>query len=207
MSTAFVIAEKNKSADKITGYLGFTGSLFYIIGGTVLHGILMSVIIAFLLPILLGGTSATPITGIIALLWPIIKTGIIAIIIITILTFIPLIGRFVANSPDIQVFLVGVISFRLLAGYPIKQILSKANIHGNVYPGFWASIGFLIIAIILTRLIMLAFVLVYARFEGTAIGDLMEMVLGYVFGVLAGVIPVLMYSSYVRLSIQKLIGG
>lgn len=42
------------------------GCLFHMIGGTALHGILMSLIVAFLLPILLGGSSAVPISEIIA---------------------------------------------------------------------------------------------------------------------------------------------
>ena len=201
---AATVAGKDESGGRMA-----TGCLFHMIGGTVLHGILMGLMVAFLLPILLGGPSAAPISAIIALLWPIIKIGVIAIVAISILSFIPLIGGFVANSPGIQAFLAGVIIFRLLSGYVIDQILTEANVQGSVYPGFWASLGFLVIAGVLVRLVMFCLALVSVLLENTPVGELIPIVIGPVFGVLGilvGIIPLFMYSSYVRLSIMQLMG-
>jgi hypothetical protein len=181
--------------------------LFHMIGGTILHGILMGLTIAFLLPILLGGASAAPISAIGALLWPLIKIGVIAIIAVTILSFIPVIGAFIAHSPGIQAFLEGLIIFRFLSGYAIEQILAEAGIQGSVYPGFWACIGFLIIAGVLVRLIMLGAAFVCLLFEDTLAGEVIPVFGGLVLGVLGGMIPLFMYSSYVQLSLVQLIGG
>jgi len=94
-----------------------------------------------------------------------------------------------------------------VAGYAIDEILTEANVQGSVYPGFWASIGFLVIAGVLVRLVMLGLALLSVPLEDTAVGELMPLVIGPVLGILGGIIPLFMYSSYVRLSIMQLIGG
>ena len=183
------------------------GCLVRMIGGTVLHGLLMGSMIAFLLPILLGGTSAAPISAIIPLFWPIIKAGVIAVVAVTVLTFIPLIGGLVANSPGMQAFLEGAIIFRLFSGHTIDEILTEANLQGPVYPGLWQSVGFLVIAALLVRLVVFGVALPSVPFEGTTKGEVITIVVGPVLGVLGGIIPLFMYSSYVRLSIMQLVGG
>lgn len=184
-----------------------TGCLFHMIGGTVLHGILMGLMVAFLLPILLGGSSAAPISGIIAQLWSIIKIGIIAVIAVIILSIMPIIGAFIADSPGIQAFLEGAIIFRLLSGYATEEILRVVNVQISVYPGFWASIGFLVIAGVLVRVIIFGVALLSVPLEGTALGELVPAVIVPVIGVLGGIVPLFMYGSYVRLSVMQLIGG
>lgn len=182
------------------------GCLFHTVGGAVLHALLMGSMVAFLLPILLGGTSATPISAIVSLLWPIVKAGVIAIVVVTILAFIPLIGQLIADSPGIHAFLEGVIILRVLSGYAIDQILTEADVQGIVYPGFWESIGFLVIAGVLVRVVMFGVALLSVPLKDTTGGELMTMTVGPVLGVLGGIIPLFMYSSYIRLSIMQLIG-
>jgi hypothetical protein len=201
-----MIVAKIAGEDKSGGRMA-TGCLFHMMGGTVLHGILMSLMVSFLFPILLGRSFTTPISVIIASLWPIVKIGVIAIVAVTIMSIIPLIGGFISNSPGIQAFLEGVIIFRLLSGNVIDHILTEANVQGSVYPGFWASIGFLIIAGILVMVVMFGLSLLSVPLKYTAVGELMLMIIGPVLGVLGGIIPLFMYSSYVRLSIIQLIGG
>ena len=114
------------------GGRNISGFLFYIIGASLFQGILMSLMLFFLLPILLvRGASATTVAEIVVSLWPIIKIGVIASILVTISCFTPLIGGFIRSSPGIQVFLEGVIIFRLLSGYTIGLILTEANVYGN----------------------------------------------------------------------------
>lgn len=186
--------------------------LFYIMGASLFQGILMSLMIAFLLPILLGGPSATPISVIVVSLWPIIKIGVIASILVTISCFIPLIGGFIRSSPGIQVFLEGVVIFRLLSEYAIGLILTEANVYGNVYPGFWASIGFLIIAGVLVMVMMMGLPLLLrllsiSPYPYNPVAETLSIVAGSVIGVLGGILPIFMYSSYVQLSIIQLLGG
>lgn len=183
------------------------GCLFHMIGSILLHGMLMGLMVAFLLPILLGGPGTTPVSVIVSLLWPIIRIGVFAIIVVTLLCLIPFVGGLIAHSPGIQAFLVGIITFRLLSTYAIDRVLTEVNFQGTVYPGFWASIGFLIIAGILVWVVMFSLALLSIPLEYTTIGELIPVVIGPVLGVLGGIIPLFMYSSYVRLSITQLIGG
>ena len=183
------------------------GCLFRMIMGPVLHGILMSLTIAFLLPILLGASSATPVSAIIASMWWTIIIGVFAIVVVTMLTVIPVIGGFIADSPGIQAFMEGVIIFRFLSVDAIDQIMTEANVQGSVYPGFWVSIGYLIIAAVLVRAIMAGLVLLSVRLKDTALGELMPIVVAPVLGVIGGIISLAMYSSYVRLSIMQLVVG
>lgn len=170
--------------------------------------------IAFLLPILLGGLATSPvfriseipgIYGIIALLGPIIIISFIAMVAVSILSIIPLIGRFIANSPGMRAFLEGAIIFRLLTDGPTDQILTEANVQSSVYPDFWTFVGFLIIAGVLGRVVVSGLALLSMPLEGTALGELMPIVITPVWEVLGGIIPLLMFSSYVRLSIKQLI--
>ena len=73
-----IIASKISGEDESVGGRAMVGCTFHAIGGAILHGVLMGIMVAFLLPILLGGSSAAPISGVVALLWPIVKIGVIA---------------------------------------------------------------------------------------------------------------------------------
>lgn len=55
--------------------------------------------------------------------------------------------------------------------------------------------------------VMFGLALLSVPLEDTAVGELMPIVIGPVLGVLGGIIPLFMYSFYVRLSIMQLIGG
>ena len=183
--------------------MGFGG---YMIGGIVLEGILMAFTIAFLLPILLGGLSVTPISEVIPLWWPIVKAGAIAMLAVTVLSLIPIIGGLIAHSPAIETFVEGVIIFRFFSEYSVNQMLIEANARGSVYPGFWACIGFIIITTVIVYLIIFGLALLSMPFEGTVIGEFFLIIGGRVFCVLGGMIPLFMYSSYTRLALMQLIG-
>ncbi len=182
--------------------------LFYIIGASLFQGLLMSLMLSFLLPILLVGSSATPVSVIVGSLWPIIEIGVIASILVTISCFIPLIGGFIRSSPGIQVFLEGVIIFRFLSGYVIDLMLTEANVYGNVYPGLLASIGFLIIAGVLGSGAMMGLPSLLRLLPISPYNPVVKLLLiavGSMIGVLVGILPIFMYSSYVRLSIMQLL--
>jgi hypothetical protein len=181
-----------------------TGCLFQMFGGTILHGALMGFLVAFLLPLMLGGNSTLPLSYFPSLLWPLFKVGLIAIIAVTLLCFIPLIGHFISESPGVQAFLEGVIIFRLISSSTVEEVLSITHISGNIYPGFLTSLGFLIISGISVYAIVFIISLLSTYFEGTTTGELLPIVIGPAFGVIGGIIPLFMYSSYVHLSIKHL---
>jgi hypothetical protein len=209
VSIVFLIAVAAVMGRDESGGRMAVGCLFQMIGGTVLHGILMGILVAFLLPIILGGSSATPFSVIVGWLLPVAKIGVIAIVVVTIAGLVPFVGGFIAASPGIQAFLEGVIIFTALSASAIEQIMSDAKVQGNVYPGFWECIGFLVIAGILVRLIMLASSLILGLTVDPekSVGGLMIATVTPALGVLGGIIPLFMYGSYIRLSVGQLVRG
>lgn len=190
--------------DETDGEMG-RGCLLHIIGGTVLEGMLMGIMIALIIPILLGGTSTTPFFLIVRSLWTITKISAVAVAVVTILGFVPLFGKLLRDSAGIEAFLEGAIIFRLLAMQNIDKILTEANVEGSVTPGFWSSVGFFMIAVVLVRLIMFLLSLLTKSLRNTVAGELMPIVIIPVFGVIGGIIPFLMYASYFHLSLMQLL--
>lgn len=182
-----------------SGRRAFVGYFFFSVVGLVLEGTLMSVMIALLLPILLGGPSSTSISEMISSLWPIFKFGCIATVVITIMCVIPFFGHYIARSTTIQIFLAGIIIFRLMSHPVIEELIIKSNFQGEVYPGIFVSIGFLIIA----GAFFLVGMAISALIEYLA-GPALSILSACTLGVVAGLIPVFMFCSYVRLSLYKL---
>ena len=200
------ITEKLFDLDKSDKNLVF-GCLFHNILGTILEGVTLGFLIAYLIPVLLGGKEGTPLIIIINMIWPIIKVSIISIILVLAISFIPIIGQFISVLPGFQIFLQGIIIFRFLSNQAINNILKEANVYGNLYPGFWSTIGFLIIGVIVSLIFMSFLTLISTRILDEEKSELVTVLLGYIFGVLSGLISLSMYCTYVSLSILQIIGG
>jgi hypothetical protein len=187
------IAGRGKSGSRMAA-----GCVSGAIGGIVFHGMIISLLVTFLFPILLGDSSATPISGIIASLGTMIKLGIFVIVVVMVLSFIPVIGNFIDHVPGIEVFLESLIIFRLFCEVSLEQVLGDTYIQGSVYPGIWSVLGFLIIAGIITGLLKLSLGLLSIFFEDEPIRDLVVIILGPAVAVLGGLTPLFMYSSYTK---------
>jgi len=190
-----ITGEKEHFGREMAGYFTFT------IGGIALEGVLMSLTVVFLFPILLGQQSITPISQVLNFLWPIIKAGLIATVIVTIITIMPLLGNLIAYSPGTQTFLMGVIIFRLFTKDMFNVILSESNIQGNIYPTTWEIIGFIIIATTLTWLLIGILSVISLPFSNTELGDIIPMIGGQVLGVLVGIVTLCMYTNFIILSL------
>jgi len=196
----FFIVSKITGSNEDSGR-GMVGCFTFTIGGIVLEGILMSVTVIFLFPILLGQQSITPLSEILNFLWPIAKAGLIATVIVTIMTIMPLVGSLIAYSPGAQTFLMGLIIFTLFTRDMFNTILSESNIQSSIYPNTWEIIGFIIIATALTWLLIGILSLISLPFSDTAIGAMMSMFGGQILGVFGGIITLCMYTNFIRLSL------
>jgi len=180
---------------------GMVGCFTFAIGGIALEGILMSLTVIFLFPILLGQQSITPISEVLNFLWPIVKAGLIATVVVTIITILPLVGNLIAYSPGAQTFLMGLIIFTLFTRDMFNAILSESSIQGSIYPTTWEIIGFIIIATVLTWLLIGILSLISLPFGETALGDMMSIFGGQVLGVFGGIITLCMYTNFILLSL------
>jgi hypothetical protein len=188
-----ITGEKEHFGREMAGYFTFT------VGGLRLKG-MKSLTVVFLFPILLGQQSITSFSEVLNFLWPIVKAGLIAIVIVTIITIMPLVGDLIAYSPGTQTFLMGFIIFRLFTKDMFNIILSESNIQGNIYPTTWEFIGFIIIATALTWLLIGILSVISLPFSNTELGDIIPMIGGQVLGVLAGVVTLCMYTNFIILS-------
>lgn len=186
------------------------GCLFNAVGGPLFQGFIMSVFVGFYLPMMLGANEVMPAVVVFSYLWPLAKAGFIAVIALGILCIVPLVGSLIAESPGIQNFLLGVIIFRLTAGPALAEATQTYSISSSVYPGFWSSIGYLIIAGVLVRLILFggAFVstLVKGR-TGSELAETIVMALAPSIGILGGILPLFMYAQHVRLALRAATGS
>jgi len=196
----FLIISKITGENEDSGR-GMVGCFTFAIGGIVLEGILMSLIVIFLFPILLGQQSITPIPEVLNFLWPIVKAGLIATVVVTIITIMPLIGNLIAFSPGAQTFLMGLIIFTLFTRDMFNVILSESNIQESIYPTIWGIIGFIIIATVLTWLLIGILSLISLIFGDAGLRDMMSMFGGQVLGVFGGIITLCMYTNFILLSL------
>jgi len=196
----FFIVSKITGNDEDSGR-GMVGCFTFAVGGIALEGILMSLTVMFLFPILLGQQSITPISEVLNFLWPIVKAGLIATVIVTIIAIMPLVGSLIAYSPGAQTFLMGLIIFTLFTRDMFNIILAESNIQSSIYPTTWEIIGFIIIATVLTWLLIGILSLISLPFGNTALRDMMSMFGGQVLGVFGGIITLCMYTNFILLSL------
>jgi len=132
--SAFLLITSKAFESKYSS-ISSTSPILYLVGGTILQGIMTAFVVAYLSPLILFGDSAAPISWIIANIWTICIIGIVSIILSIIIGGIPIIN-IIFQNPGANGFLAGVIVFRFLF----------IDTQGNIYPGILSSIGFLILA-------------------------------------------------------------
>jgi len=175
-----------------------SGCLTMVVGGTILQSLVNSAFFTALIPIILGGQSALPLGVLFEHCGRIATIGFLGMAASLLVSFIPI----VSGSHAVPSFVQGVVVCRLLAGTELEAI---ATSHGVtlVYPGFWQSVGFVIIAVAMGLLaigvatILLSLVdhwdKAVAPFVPPAMGSL---------GIVFAYLPVFMYMKYAVLGLR-----
>jgi len=182
------------------------GCLTHMIGGMVFQAVLLSVMIFFLAPIMLGGDKVIPIKYMIEFFWPIAKSGLIAMAIVFIIACIPIIGGLISNTPGLADFISGIIIFRIFSATFIEIFLEKSKISANIYPGFWYSVFYFLIALAISYgglLIITSIKMVVSR--NNYDDDVFMIALAPVIVKLFSLLPLFMYAQYTSQTIKKLI--
>lgn len=178
------------------------GCLLTGLGAPLFHGFAMSVFVGFYLPMMLGSDEIMSSAWVMSALWPLAKAGVLAVIVVFVLCIVPVLGDFISNSPGTQTFLVGVIIFRLATGPVLAEASSKYSISSSVFPSLWSSIGYLVIAGLLVRVLLFGGAFLSAVPKKREVTDLVGailMALAPSFGILGGLLPLFMYAQHVRL--------
>jgi hypothetical protein len=180
------------------------GCLFRAVGGPLFQGFIMSIFVGFYVPMMLGSNEVTASADVLSYLWPLTIAAFFAVVALVILSIVPILGSLITESPGIQNFLLGTVIFRFVVGAAMAEASKEQHpISSNVYPGLLATIGYLVIAGILVRLILYLGVLISAAAKkrtGSELTESILMALAPSLGVLGGLLPLFMYAQHVRLA-------
>ena len=184
------------------------GCLTHMFGGTVFQSVLLGVGVLFLTPIVLGSDRAMPLEFFVTFSWPVLKSCLFAMAISFVIGFIPIVGRFLTDTPGVLAFIQGIIIFRLFSKSFIEVLLKKAGLSiPNLYPSFWETIGYFILALAFVYACLLGFsalgmAVSKNRYSGE---DALSSFLVMTFGQTLGLLPLFMYANHVQIAIRQMV--
>jgi hypothetical protein len=184
--------------------------------GPIVQCLAVTAFIVFLLPALLLGRGFTPIDTATALVTPVFFTyGLLALAIVSVLSVVPVVGRLISKTPGLPTFLQGIIIFKPISRILLESLLGESKVSDNLYPGFWACVGYFIIgfALIMVTLLLVSLIrekidpISYSmeRHGGNRLG--FQFIAAQFLGPMLGIIPLLMYGKYVALSVNASLNG
>jgi hypothetical protein len=189
------------------------GFAFMFVGGPVFQALAVTGFVLLCLPVIIGSGGFTPAALVGFLWWPVVKQGFIALIIVIVLCFLPIIGRIIAGTPGVPVFLQGVLMLKPISKGLYYVITGGRELPDSAFPSFWQSIGYLVIALVLCWVAFLVIALVSDQIKKRT-DPLQHMldqyqseptgaasIAGMFIGPVIGIIPLLMYGRYVHLAI------
>ena len=192
------------------------GCLLYALGGPVIQALSVGFFILLLLPALLGDGGFTPAEVVGALSGSLVKVTFLSLLVVLILCFIPGFGKLISDTPGVITFMIGIFIMKPLISRFYKAVTDQ-KIPSEVFPGFFACVGYVIVGIILcyALFVVLALVRDQMKRRSDPVGHMMEQygvggqsgnmqLVGLLVGPAIGLIPLLMYAKYVALKLQEL---
>jgi len=167
-----------------------------ILVGNVVQGLAISAYLTFIMPIILGGNRTTPLSFIGQYFGTVMTAAVVGLLAMFFTAFIPIVGR----AQSVGAFVQGVVVCRLLAD-PALQEVGKTNYVHPSYPGVMASAGFILIAVVLTKLSIVGLATIAAVTSQTK-GESVVTLLAPAIGVVFGLLPAFMYMRYAVISLR-----
>lgn len=200
------------------GVRSMVGFLLGLSLSPVIQALAVTAFIVLLLPSLFLGRGFTPLELVDALAGTSIKYGLLALALVFVLCFIPIVGGLMSKMPGLPTFLQGILVFRPISKILLYSVLGKDKVSNDFYPGFWACVGYLIIGHILIYVAFIVISIVEDKIKERRdpIGHMLDrhseepttfqfIALQFLSPML-GIIPLLMYAKYVALSVQASVG-
>ncbi len=175
------------------------GCLIQILG-LLFQTILIALFVFLLLPIFLGQSQSISWQAVEPLGFVAIRASLLALIIVTLISFLPFLGRWMAGSPGLETFLLATLTFRFLSPLYINALVGDSIPMKSFFPGVWDSLGYLLMALVLTRLTMV--VVFYLKKPIGPYKSNQPGLWGPLIDILAGILPFLMYAQGVALRVQ-----
>ncbi len=124
--------------------------------GVLFQALALGLLLLWILPVLLGLEPRASWTAVEGFAMLATRAGLVAALAIALLSFLPWLGHFLAGSPGLEVLIGGGILFRLLSHPYLEARLGRKIPAESLYPGLWESLGYLALAFVAGRLLMLA---------------------------------------------------
>ena len=177
------------------------GCLIQILG-IFLQAIGIAVVLLLLLPILLGTASTLSWQAVEPLGFIAVRSGIFAMILVTIVSLFPYIGPLLASSPGVEAFLLCWLTFRFLS--PLYLHVGTEKETAGLFPPWWIVVTLILFSFLLSRLMTLAVVGTGNKLKGKGIlGEKSYRwwveVIGPSLDILGGILPFLYYARWVAL--------
>ncbi|HKX12736.1 MAG TPA: hypothetical protein VJP40_06255 [bacterium] len=168
--------------------------------GVLFQALALGCLLAWLSPVLLGLEARASWASIEPFLMVAIRAGVIAALAISLLAFLPFIGRFLAGSPGMEILIGGGLLFRLLSHPYLEGKLGRKIEAAAVYPGLWECLGYLLLAFLAGRLLMLA--TIPFRSQPGQRPNRFVLIWGPTLDALVGLVVLFMYARYVAIAVQ-----
>jgi hypothetical protein len=164
------------------------------------QGFLMGILILLLTPVLLGISHEISWPGIEPFVLIALRAGLIASLLLVALSFLPYVGRFLAASPALEVFLSGVLIFRLISPPYIAKTLPISLGKTSNYPRVWQILIYLVLTILFSKSLSLLVTMLQIKIKSMPRAcNFLRSILGPSLDILAGFFTLFMYVTYVRL--------
>lgn len=192
-----------------SGGVQTAGCLTTMIGGPLVQGILVAFLVTALLPILIGGDDFTPMEFVSEYWWSITKAGLLSMLITFLLTLVPLIGDFISKTPGTAIFVQGAIVFHMLANKALGAVLSQSGAKASLFPGFWVTIGFVLLSIIIVYIVSIIIIgtLMQLKVMDEYSTERYGFLIGNFVGVIPGILCLCIYCAYIRLTLIEATGN
>ncbi|MCE9623936.1 MAG: hypothetical protein K8R69_00560, partial [Deltaproteobacteria bacterium] len=178
-----------------------SGCLVQIVG-VLLQALLLGFFILLLLPLLLGLQSTISWSSVEPYAMLAARAGIAAALAISVLSFIPGLRQLLAGSPGLEVLIGGGILFRLLS-HPYLEKIRGAKIPASaLYPNALLCLGYVLIAFLLGRALMLATLRLRPPPSGAP--NRFTRLWGPSLDCLIGILVLAMYAGYTALALSQL---
>ena len=168
--------------------------------GVLFQTLALSCLIAWLTPVLLGLEGRASWASIEPFLMVAIRAGVIAALAISLLSFLPFVGRFLGGSPGMEVLVGGGLLFRLLSHPYLEGRLGRKIAAASVYPRLGECLCYLLLAFLAGRLLMLA--TIPFRPKPGQRPNRFVLIWGPTLDALVGLVVLFMYASFVAISVQ-----
>lgn len=172
--------------------------------GLFIQAFVIAVFVLLLLPLLLGTDHHISLHAVEPLGFVAVRSGLLAMILVTLVTFFPYVGNLLGASPGLESFLIATLTFRFLSPLYLEALLGQGFKLKTLYPPWPIALIYLVLAFLLTRLLLLFFALLASR---TGASDWFLKRIGPSLDILGGILPFFMYAQYTAQNVHRALSG